>query len=316
MLAAGAAGAAGLAAVRLGVSSTCLAAAVEAPAKISPGRTETPAAAGAKPDAWQIGCYTRPWADQDWHAALDAIAEAGYKYIGLMSTKSKTRLVISVETTSEEARQVGEEVRKRGLQIPSVWGGGIPSAQGAQPAAEGLRKLIDNCAAAGAANLLMGGVGNAKDAEAYYKAIAECCDYAASKNVGLSLKPHGGTNATGPQCRKTIEQVGHKNFRLWYDPGNIFFYSGGELNPVDDAATVDGLVVGMSVKDFLPPKNVAVTPGTGKVDFKAVLARLEKGGFTHGALVVECLAPGDAAATLAEAKKARRFVEELVGVQP
>ena len=117
---------------------------------------------------------------------------------------------------------------------------------------------------------------------------------------------------TGPQCRKTIEMVGHKNFRIWHDPGNIFYYSDGKLGPVDDAATVDGLVSGMSVKDFQPPKEVFVTPGTGKVDFPKVMARLKQGGFTGGPLIIECLAPGDLPHLLAEAKKARAFVEQLV----
>jgi hypothetical protein len=159
----------------------------------------------------------------------------------------------------------------------------------------------------------MGGIGDEKLYNAYYKAIAECCDYAAEKGVGISVKPHGGLNATGPQCRKTIEMVGHKNFRIWYDPGNIFYYSDGKLDPIADAATVDGLVVGMCIKDYKHPKNVAVTPGTGQVDFPAVLARLKQGGFTGGPLVVECLEPGDLKQTLAEAKKARQFLEELTG---
>jgi len=211
----------------------------------------TSATAGPATDGpWQIGCYTRPWADYDYRVALDAIAEAGFKYAGLMTTKSKTRLVISVSTTLEEAEQVGREVKKRGLGVLSVYGGGIPVAKSLKAGIEGLKKLIDNLAACDAKNLLMGGIGNEKLYETYYKAIAECCDYAAEKGVGISIKPHGGLNATGPQCRKTIEMVGHKNFRIWYDPGNIFYYSDGKLDPVDDAATVDGLVVGMCIKDY------------------------------------------------------------------
>ena len=262
--------------------------------------------------AWQIGCYTRPWAQQDYRVALDAIAEAGYKYAGLMTAKAKGGLVISVATPLEEAQQVGEEAKKRRLGIPSVYGGDIPVAKSLEAGIEGLRKLIDNCAAVGAGNLLMGGTGDAKLEETYYKAIAECCDYAASKKLALSVKPHGGLNSTGPQCRRIIERVGHRNFGLWYDPGNIFYYSDGRLDPVADAATVDGLVVGMSVKDYLPPKNVDVTPGTGKVDFRAVMARLKKGGFAGGPLVVETLAPGDLAKTLDEARKALKFVQEVV----
>ncbi|MHC4229881.1 MAG: sugar phosphate isomerase/epimerase family protein, partial [Planctomycetota bacterium] len=104
-----------------------------------------------------------------------------------------------------------------------------------------------------------------------------------------------------------------KNFRIWYDPGNIYYYSEARLDPVTDAATVDGLVVGMCIKDYKHPKNVAVTPGTGMVDFPAVLARLKQGGFTGGPLVVECLEPGDLEHTLAEAKKTREFLEELTG---
>jgi len=263
---------------------------------------------------WQIGCYTRPWDKHDYRVALDAIAEAGFKHVGLMTTKSESRLVISVKTTQEEAQQVGAECKKRGLEIPSVYGGGIPVNESLEAGIAGLRALIDRCAAAGATNLMMGGVGDEKLFGPYYKAIAECCDYAAEKGMGMSVKPHGGLNATGPQCRKLItETVGHKNFRLWYDPGNIFYYSDGALDPVDDAAAVDGLVVGMSVKDYLPPKNVALTPGTGQVDFPKVMARLKAGGFTAGPLIIECLAPGGLEETLAEAKKARRFVEALVG---
>lgn len=265
---------------------------------------------------WQIGCYTRPWDKYDYRAALDAIAGAGFKYAGLMTTSSKTHLVISVDTTLEEAQQVREEVKKRNLQVLSVYGGDIAAAKSLKAGIEDLRKLIDNCAACGAKNLLMGGTGDKQVYQAYYKAIAECCDYAAEKGISISIKPHGGLNATGPQCRKAVEIVAHKNFRIWYDPGNILYYSDGQLDPVADAATVDGLVTGMCVKDYRHPKNVAVTPGTGQVNFPAVLARLKKGGFTGGPLIVECLEPADAEKTLGEAKKVRLFLENLTGQKP
>jgi len=280
---------------------------------VSLAAVSSPAAQESVTGPWQIGCYTRPWDQYDYRVALDAIAEAGFKYAGLMTTNSQTHLVISVSTTLEEAQRIGEEVKKRGLTVLSVYGGDIPVAKSLEAGIEGLKKLIDNCAACGAKNLLMGGTGDQKLYEPYYKTIGECCDYAAEKGIGISIKPHGGLNATGPQCRKTIELVGHKNFRIWYDPGNILYYSDGQLDPVTDAGTVDELVVGMSVKDYREPKNVLVTPGTGVVDFAAVLARLKKGGFTNGPLVVECLQPGNLEQTLAEAKKARRFLEELTG---
>ncbi len=284
-------GAAGLATVTLGAS----------------------AAESAPLSPWKIGIYTRPWDKLDYRAAFDAIAAAGYTYAGLMTTNNKEHLVISAKTTPEEASQVAEELTQRGLLVPSVYGGGIPVHESLEAGIAGMRTLIDNCATVKAENLLMGGIGDEKLYALYYKAIAETCDYAAEKGIGISVKPHGGLNATGPQCRKTVEEtVGHKNFRIWYDPGNIYYYSDGELSPVDDAATVDGLIVGMCVKDYVHPKKVDVTPGAGMVDFAKVLARLKQGGFTKGALVVECLTPGDEAHLLAEAKRAREFVEQLV----
>ena len=36
---------------------------------------------------WTIGCYTRPWAEHEYRVALDGIAEAGYRYVGLMTAK-------------------------------------------------------------------------------------------------------------------------------------------------------------------------------------------------------------------------------------
>jgi sugar phosphate isomerase/epimerase len=285
-----------------------------AAALLAPSLAAAPAAAQPAPKAaWQIGIYTRPWAKWDYRTALDAIAEAGFKYAGLMTAKSKSGVVISAESSLDEARAVGEEARKRGLAIGSVYGGGYPVRKDSlEPGIKGLRKVIDNVVAAGGTSLLLGGTGDPKLQEPYYKIVAECCDYAAEKGIWMSVKPHGGLNATGPQCRKCIEAVGQKSFRLWYDPGNIFFYSDGKLDPVEDAATVDGLVGGMSVKDFKQPKQVDVTPGTGLVDFPKVMARLRQGGFTGGPLVIECLAPGDLKPTLAEAKKARQFVEQLV----
>jgi sugar phosphate isomerase/epimerase len=276
----------------------------------------------AQPGRWQIGCYTRPWAEYEYRVALDCIAAAGYKHVGLMTTKSTTGLVISTATTAEEARQIGQEARQRGLATASVYGGDFPVHQSLQAGIDGLRRLIDNCAAARAATLMVGGSGDEKLYQRYYKAIAECCDYAAEKKVGLVLKPHGGLNATGGQCRKCVELVAHNNFTLWYDPGNIYYYSDGKLDPVQDARTVDGLVTGMCVKDFAMSvvggkisKDVMLTPGTGKVDFPGVMAVLRKGGLSGGPLIVETLAPGDRKTILAEARKARVFVERLMARQ-
>ncbi|HWQ52493.1 MAG TPA: sugar phosphate isomerase/epimerase family protein [Bryobacteraceae bacterium] len=264
-------------------------------------------------NGYQIGCYTRPWDQFDYRVALDGMAEAGYKYAGLMTHKGKSWVIVTTDTTPEEAAAMGEEVRRRGLELISIYVGNFPVQKSVEAGIEGLKRLIDNCAAARCSRVMVSGTDKPELVEPYFKVVSECCDYAAAKKMSLSVKPHGGSNATAAQCRKIIEMVGKKNFGMWYDPGNIFFYSGGKIDPVNDVPDAHGLIAGMSIKDFKPPKEVMVTPGTGQVNFREVLARAKKGGFKRGPLIVECLDRGDSAAKItAEARKTREFLETLV----
>jgi sugar phosphate isomerase/epimerase len=271
-------------------------------------RAAAAAAAAARPaSGWQIACWTRPWAQYEYRVAMDAVAEAGFKFIAFTGAKTKSGRVIAPDTPIDEASRVGEEAAKRGLQITYVYGGDLPLHEGP----DGLRKMIDNCAAAGGWSVSLAHIGSEAELDGNCRVIAGCCDYAAEKNVEIVIKPHGGLNGTGPLCRQAVEKVGHKNFSILYDPGNILYYSGGKLNPVEDAATVDGLVTGICIKDYKHPKEVMLTPGTGRIDFAAVMKRLKKGGFTYGVLAIECLAPGTLPETLKQAIKARKFVEKL-----
>ena len=267
-------------------------------------------AAGESP--WQVGCYTRPWSRHDYRVALDGIAQAGFKFAGLMT--AKTGMLITPDTTLEQSATMAAEAKSRGLAIVSAFGANFMTKTSVADSIVRLRRLVDNVAAGTCPALLLGGASRPELVDHYYKVVAECCDYAAAKDVGLTIKPHDGPSSTGQLCRRLIEKVGHKNFRLWYDPGNVFKHSGAKVNPVDDAATVDGVVVGMSVKDFRAPNEVELTPGTGQVDFASVLARLRRGGFTHGPVVIECLDAGDIAHLTAEAKKTRLLVERLLAV--
>ncbi len=263
-----------------------------------------------KSSPWILGAYTRPWARHDYRVAFDGISKAGFKYVGLMSDKSGT--IIKKDTTADHAALIAEEAKSRGLAIASVYGGNFDAGRSVDEGIKGLRNLIDSSAICKCPDLLLLGAESPEVAENYYKVVTECCDYAAAKGVIMSVKPHGPLNNTGAECRPLIESIGHKNFKLWYDPGNIYYYSDGKIDPVDDAGEVDGLVCGMSIKDFLMPKNVDVTPGTGMVDFAGVMERLKKGGFRKGPLIVECLSQGDLSFINSEALKARIFLEKLI----
>lgn len=285
-------------------------------AALSAGTSLLPATLLAAPKAgrWQIGCYTRPWDKFDLATALDGIAAAGFEYAGLMTANIPQWVLVRTDTAEKTCRNYLKQAQQRGLKILSIYGDGFSVKSSIEEGIRGLQTLIRHCAVCECPNLLLGGTSNKDLVEPYYQAVGECCDFAASHGVALSIKPHGGENATGPQCRQIIEKVGHPNFRLWYDPGNIYYYSDGRLDPVEDSRTVDGLVTGMSVKDYLPPKNVLLTPGTGRVHFRQVMQNLIRGGFQNGPLVVECLKPGTAAEITREAKQTRQFLENLVKI--
>lgn len=56
-------------------------------------------AAGETVPRWEIGCYTRLWAQHDYRVAFDGIAAAGFKYAGLMTSKSG--MLIRMEAAAE-----------------------------------------------------------------------------------------------------------------------------------------------------------------------------------------------------------------------
>lgn len=268
--------------------------------------------ASASLESYPIGIFTRPWAQFNLKTTFDAIAEAGFRHVGLMTTRGKDGLVLSMKTSLRAAAKIGKTAEERGLSIIAVYGGDFDASTSPQAGISGLHKLIDNVAECRGKTLILGGTGDPAISETYYEAVAANCDYARQHEVQLALKPHGGLNATGPQCRDLINKINHASFRLWYDPGNIYYYSDGTLDPVEDAKTVAGIVTGMCVKDFRPPKEVALTPGDGQVNFPQVMRALAAGGFTGGPLVIECLQDGDLPQLLSQARRAYRFVEELV----
>lgn len=261
---------------------------------------------GQTEKGWQIGCYTRAWGNRNYLISLDAMVETGYKYVGL-STHDKGR-VIDRDTSPDFAFKVGEEIKKRDLKLATLSGGTFDANAPVAEGVEQLKLLIDNAERCGAPVFQMNDIAKPELESTFYKVISECCDYALEKNVLLAVKPHG---STGAACRAHVDRVNHKNFKLWYDPGNVAYYSDGQVDPVQDAEALDGVVVGMAVKDFELPKSVNITPGTGTVDFEKLIQRLKKGGFRGGPLIVEQLAPGELPFVNEEARKVREYLQRI-----
>jgi sugar phosphate isomerase/epimerase len=108
-----------------------------------------------------------------------------------------------------------------------------------------------------------------------------------------------------------LKTVGHANFKIWYDAGNIIYYTGKD--PVAELEPILAHVTGFCAKDCAAPKSdVMIQFGTGKVDFAAVFKKLKSGGF-NGPIMVECCKIGATAAeTMAHARANREFLEKVL----
>ena len=124
-------------------------------------------------DAWQIGCYTPPWTKYDYRTAMDAIAEAGFHYLGLMTIQSKSNLVISIGSTLKRPPGWARKPSGAGCGIASVYGGGI-HVDKRKAAVADLRHLVDLCAAVGIEDAADGRSGHPVQYDVYYPAIADC----------------------------------------------------------------------------------------------------------------------------------------------
>ena len=108
-----------------------------------------------------------------------------------------------------------------------------------------------------------------------------------------------------------MKAVRHPNFTIWYDAGNIIYYTGKD--PVEELKPIAQHVTGFCAKDCGEPRgDVMIQFGTGRVDFAAVFATLKAAGF-DGPVMVECCKVGATAdETMVNARANRDFLERVL----
>jgi len=256
----------------------------------------------------QLGFFNRPWNEWSFERALEGIAGSGAKYVGLM--RQEGRFLLTADSTEQEVEELSGTIAKYGLKF-------LVSLQAVeldlplQEAVTRLKRTIDNIARMGGKYFLTTGCMDPEKYDRYFEVISACTDYAAEKGIMIVLKPHGGLSATSKECREAVERVGSENFRIWYDPGNVLWYTG--TRPEEDVKGIAEYVTGVCVKDCRTgeDRTVMITPGEGEVDFTEVFRILRDAGFS-GPCIVETLGGGTPEEVDAEAKKAVAFLEEIL----
>ena len=115
--------------------------------------------------------------------------------------------------------------------------------------------------------------------------MADAAAFGQERGVKIVMKPHGGGSGSSNEILHVIKAVGHPNFKIWYDAGNIIFYTGKD--PVTELDPIVQHVTGFCAKDCGAQRgDVMIQFGTGKVDFAGVFKKLKSAGF-NGPIMVE-----------------------------
>lgn len=272
---------------------------------------------------WPIGCFNRPWmqkfgskeqprstpAPANWgfDAALEGVKEAGYPAVGLLTPMPGEEF-----TAANAPQDYLERLKGR------IASAGLAATMGSlrvrpelplSDAIADCRRQFDHAHFLGLEWMLTFGVDNEKDYAAYYHMMADAADYAAERNIKLVMKPHGGASSASEEILRCLKEVGRPNFKVWYDAGNIIYYTGKD--PVEELKPVAQDVTGFCAKDCGGRhSDVMIQFGTGKVDFAAVYRELKRAGF-NGSTFVECAGGKTFQEVTRGARENREFLERI-----
>jgi sugar phosphate isomerase/epimerase len=258
---------------------------------------------------WPVGCFNRPWTTWSFDETLKQIKAAGYQTTGLL-TRTKDERFIGADATPEYLAALEKRIAASGLTANM----GALRSRHDIPLNESIkevRKQIDNAASLKLSFVLSFGVDKPEEFDHFNKVMSDAAAYAQEKKIKLVMKPHGGSSGASGEIVMVMKAVRHPNFKIWYDAGNIIYYTGKD--PVEELKPIAQHVTGFCAKDCAAPKSdVMIQFGAGKVDFLSVLRTLKGAGF-NGPLMVECCKVGATAEeTMINSRANRTFLEQVL----
>ena len=258
-----------------------------------------------------IGCTTRPYGSLTFAEACQHIAAAGYTDVAVFANAGQ--IPVRADSTDAEIAETREATADAGL-TPSMLIGSTKLNLGLDAAVDDYKRLIDNAAALGTKWLLDCGTGNEAHYADYFELMRRAAPHAGEAGVNITMKPHGGISLTVQDLIEADAKVNHPAFGICYDPGNIIYYTKGDLRPETDAAVAAPKVTTTIIKDCAiedDTPDVMVTPGEGLVDFEKVLGGLVAGGF-EGPLYVECVGGKTVDEINGNIKSTLKFVSDIL----
>jgi sugar phosphate isomerase/epimerase len=258
---------------------------------------------------WPVGCFNRPWTKWSFDETLKQIKAAGYTTTGLLS-RTREEPFIAAEASPEYLEKLKQRIAASGLKANM---GALRSRHSIalEDSIKEVRKQIDNAKFLSLQYVLSFGVDKPEEYEHYYKVMSDAAAYADQHKLKLVMKPHGGGSGASEEILRCMKAVNHRNFKIWYDAGNIIHYTGKD--PIEELKPIAQHVTGFCAKDCATVKgDVMLQFGTGKVDFAGVFKTLKAAGY-NGPIMVECCKIGATPEeTAANAKANREFLEKVL----
>ncbi len=261
--------------------------------------------------AWPIGCFNRPWRDWGYDAALDGIKAAGYKWTGLLTAlPGEGEIFTGSAAKPEYLEALKKKIAARGLRA-NMCALRLKNTLALPEVIADTRKQIDNAKTLGLEYAMTFGEAKPERYAQFYRVMADIAAYAHERGIKLVMKPHGGGSGSSHEILAAIKTVGHPNFKIWYDAGNILFYTGKD--PVTELEPIAEHVTGLCAKDCDKQRGeVMIQLGAGKVDFAGVFKQLKAAGFNGPIMLEGCKVGATAAETTENARANREFLEKVL----
>jgi sugar phosphate isomerase/epimerase len=273
--------------------------------------------------SWPIGCFNRPWmqkfgsavepistpqpANWGFDAALKGIKAAGFHTVGLLTPMPEEPFIGS-EASDDYLAGLKKRIDASGLSA-TMGSLRINFSKGLDDAVRQIHRQIDHAQYLSLEWLLTFGVDKKSEYDDYYRAMTDAADYAQARSIKLVLKPHGGGSGASEEITRCIRKVNRPNFKIWYDAGNIIYYTGKD--PVEELKPIAQYVTGFCAKDCAAPKSdVMIQFGDGKVNFAAVYRELKKAGF-NGPTFIECAGGKSFDEVTEDARLNRLYLERI-----
>jgi sugar phosphate isomerase/epimerase len=238
----------------------------------------------------QLSCATRPYQALALPQACEHIAAAGFRDVALFynQTDHGAAIAVTAHSSAQEIAAARQACAAAGL-VPSLLLAGDWQTGNA---VDHYRRLIDNAQQLGTSMLLDFGCERAEQLPDYIALMQAIEPVARAAKITICVKPHGGIS-TQPLHFIALKQILQSDcFMLSFDPGNLLYYSAGQIQPTDHVDALAPYCANFIIKDYqLTPAgpSVAVTPGDGDVDFPSLIHSLHAHHFT-GPMYLELVA--------------------------